>query len=272
MEKKFTTQPLSHREQQLYFTLESEGQSVFRIGDLKELGLPFSYEHLRVLVQRLETKGWLTSLGKGVYLRLPASAAVDGKVYLEDPFKVALKLFRGYLAFQSALKIHRLSEYEPFTVYVATRNKSETVALLKQYEVKAITFRSRYAGYETKDGLTVSTVAKTFFDCFFHPVHAGGYAEVLKALHACDSIDWPEFLKYMEKFASHNLCQKIGYLLSLMAKTDYDIPKTVINYLKSRVNVKTRLDAKRAGGKLVGEWQLYDNIGEQKLLSWWLHG
>lgn len=54
MEKKFTTQPLSHREQQLYFTLESEGQSVFRIGDLKELGLPFSYEHLRVLVQRLE--------------------------------------------------------------------------------------------------------------------------------------------------------------------------------------------------------------------------
>jgi predicted transcriptional regulator of viral defense system len=272
MKKKFTTRPLSHREQQLYLTLESEGQSVFRIRDLNQLGLPFSYGHLRVLVQRLETKGWLTSLGKGVYLRLPASAAVSGKVYLEDPFKVALKLFRGYLAFQSALKIHGLSEYEPFTVYVATRNKSLTVALLKQYEIKAITFRSRYVGYETKEGYVVSTVAKTFFDCFFHPGYAGGCAELLKALYACDSIDWQEFLRYVKKFASDNLCQKIGYLLSLMTKTDYDVPKTVMNYLKSRVNVKTHLDSKRPGGKLVQEWQLYDNIGEQKLLSWWLHG
>jgi len=272
MKKKFTTRPLSHREQQLYLTLESEGQSAFRISDLKQLDLPFSYEHLRVLVQRLEGKGWLTPLGKGVYLRLPASAAVGGKAYLEDPFKVALKLFRGYLAFQSALKIHGLSEYEPFTVYVATRNKSETIALLKQYEVKAITFRSRYTGYETKDDYVVSTVAKTFFDCFFHPNYAGGYAEVLKSLHSCESTDWQEFLKYVKEFASDNLCQKIGYLLSLLARADYDVPKTVMNYLKLRVNVKTRLDSKRPGGQLNQEWQLYDNIGEQRLLSWWLHG
>jgi len=272
MKKKFTTRPLSHREQQLYLTLESKGQSAFRISDLKQLDLPLSYEHLRVLVQRLEGKGWLTSLGKGVYLRLPASAAVNGKVYLEDPFKVALKLFRGYLAFQSALKIHGLSEYEPFTVYVATRNKSETVALLKQYEVRAITFRSRYTGFETKDGYVVSTVAKTFFDCFFHPNYAGGYAEVLKSLHSCTSIDWQEFLKYVKRFASDNLCQKIGYLLSVLAKAHYDVPKAVISYLKSRVNVKTRLDTKRAGGEFKQEWQLYDNIGEQKLLSWWFHG
>jgi predicted transcriptional regulator of viral defense system len=272
MKKKYSTAPLSHTEQQLYLTFESGGQNVFRLSELKNQNLPFSYDHLRVLVQRLEKKGWLTSLGKGAYLRLPASAALSGKVYLEDPFKVALKLFRGYLAFQSALKIHGLSEYEPFTIYVATRNKSETIALLEQYEIKAITFRRRYAGYETKDGYVVSTVAKTFFDCFFHPHYAGGYTEVLKSLHSCDSMDWDEFQKYVGKFASENLCQKIGYLLSLMAKADYRIPKGVMSYLKSRVNVKIRLDQKRTGGKLVQEWQLYDNIGEEKLLSWWLHG
>ncbi len=272
MKKKFTTRPLSHREQQLYLTLESEGQSVFKIGDLKELGLSFSYAHLRVLVQRLEAKGWLTPLGKGVYLRLPASAALGGKVYLEDPFTVALKLFRGYLAFHSALKIHGLSEYELFTVYVATRNKSQTIALLEQYEIKAVTFRQRYAGYETKDGYVVSTVAKTFFDCFFHPRYAGGYAEVLKSLQSCRTMDWHEFMKYMKKFASDNLCQKIGYLLSLLTKTDYDVPRAVMRSLKSRANVKTRLDPTRTGGTFIQEWQLYDNIGERKLLSWWLHG
>jgi len=272
MKKKFATVPLSHTEQQLYLRLESEGQNVFRVSDLRGQGLPFSYGHLRVLIQRLEKKGWLTSLGKGVHLRLPASAALSGKTYLEDPFKVALKLFRGYLAFQSALKIHGLSEYEPFTIYVATRNKSETIGLLKQYEVRAITFRKRYAGYEKKDGYVVSTVAKTFFDCFFHPHYAGGYTEVLKSLHSCDSIDWEEFRKHLEKFASDNLCQKIGYLLSLMAKADYKVPKAVTSYLRSRVNAKIRLDQKRKGGKLVQEWKLYDNIGEHKLLSWWLHG
>jgi len=272
MKKKSTTVPLSHTEQQLYLTLESEGQNVFRMSDLRSQDLPFSYGHLRVLVQRLEKKGWLTSLGKGVYLRLPASAALRGKIYLEDPFKVALKLFRGYLAFHSALKIHGLTEYEPFTIYVATRNKSETIALLAQYEIKAITFRRRYAGYEPKDAYVVSTVAKTFFDCFFHPHYAGGYTEVLKSLHSCDRMDWEEFLKYVEKFASNNLCQKIGYLLSLLTKTGYKVPKAVVSSLKSRAKARIRLDQKRTGGKLVQEWQLYDNIGERKLLSWWLHG
>ena len=266
MKKKFTAVPLSHAEQRLYLTLESEGQNVLRISDLRGQNLPFSYGHLRVLVRRLEKKGWLTSLGKGVYLRLPASAAFGGRVYLEDPFKVALKLFRGYLAFQSALKVHGFSEYEPFTIYVATRNKSETIDLLEQYEIKAITFRRRYAGYKTKDGYVVSTVAKTFFDCFFHPHYAGGYTEVLKSLHSCDSMNWEEFQKYVQRFASDNLCQKIGYLLSLMTKTDYRIPKAVMRYLKSRVNVKIRLDQKRTGGKFAQEWQLYDNIGAQKLL------
>ena len=272
MKKNLTTQPLSHREQQLYLTLESEGRNVFRVSDLKELKAPFSYEHIRVLVQRLKRKGWVTSLGKGVYLRLPASAALSGRVYLEDPFKAALKLFDGYLAFHSALKVHDLSEYEPFTVYVATRNKSETLTVLKQYEIKAITFRNRYTGYEKKDGYTVSTISKTFFDCFFHPQYAGGYPEILKSLHACDSMYWEEFLKYLRKFASDSLCQKIGYLLSLLIKTEYKVPKKVLNYLKSRVRVKTKLDPGRPEGKLVHEWQVYDNIGENRLLSWWLHG
>jgi predicted transcriptional regulator of viral defense system len=274
MQKKFTTQPLSHREQQLYLTLESGGVNVFKVADLKKLKLPFSYDHVRVLVQRLKGKGWLTPLGKGVYLRLPASAGLKGKVYLEDPFKVALTLFDGYLAFQSALKVHGLSEYEPFTVYVATKNKSETVEVLEQYEVKAITFRNRYTGYAKKNSYVVSTIAKTFFDCLFHPQYAGGYPEILKSLHACENMDWKEFLKYLRRFASDSLCQKIGYLLSLLSKTKHKVPAKVLNYLKSRTKVgaKTRLDPKRPAVNLVLEWQVYDNLGERKLLSWWLHG
>jgi predicted transcriptional regulator of viral defense system len=272
MALKFTTEPLSHLEQKIYLLLESEGKNVFTIQDLEKFKLPLKYGHLRVLLHRLEKKGWITSVRKGVYLRLPAEAAVEGRVYLEDPFAVALKVFDGYLAFQSALRVHGLSEYQPFTVFVATKSKSETLLLLGQYEIKVIKLGRRYAGFERKDGYQVSSLAKTFFDCFYHPQHAGGFSEILKALHACKGMDWNEFLSYFRKFASNSFCQKVGYLLTLLQETDYEIPDSVIGYLEERVRVKTRLNPEMSGGKLNKEWLVIDNMGKEELLSWWLHG
>ncbi|MEM2914448.1 MAG: type IV toxin-antitoxin system AbiEi family antitoxin domain-containing protein [Candidatus Bathyarchaeia archaeon] len=263
---------MSHLEQKIYLILESEGKSVFTVEELKKLNLPIKYGHLRVLLHRMEKKGWLTSVRKGVYLRLPAVAAVEGKAYLEDPFLVALKVFDGYLAFQSALKVHGLSEYQTFTVFVATRNKSDSLKFLKWYEIKAIKLGKRYVGYIKKNNYKVSSAAKTFFDCFYHPQYAGGYSEVLKSLHACREMDWGEFLSYFKKFASNSLCQKVGYLLTLLKETDYKVPNGVIKYLKERVCVKTRLDPNMPGGKLDKDWLVVDNFGKKELLSWWLHG
>jgi len=273
MQKKFTTSPLSHTEQQLYLTLEAEGLNVFTIDDALKLNQGFSPEYIHVLLQRLKEKGWITRAGRGIYLRLPASAAINGKVYLEDPFAVALKLFPGYLAFQSALKVHALSEYQSFTVFVATEQKSRTVKLVDQYEVKALALKKRFTGYEHKDDYTVSTVAKTFFDCFFHPQYAGGLSEVLKSLQSCEAMDWNEFLSHCKRFGSDSFCQKVGYLLSLMEKeTGLKVPSSVIRYLRSRTNTKTRLVPRLKGGQLVKEWLVVDNVGKDKLLSWWLHG
>jgi predicted transcriptional regulator of viral defense system len=272
MALKFTTKPLSHLEQKIYLLLESEGKSVFTVKELKRFHLPIKYGHLRVLLHRLKKKGWITSVRKGVYLRLPAVAAKEGKAYVEDPFSVALNIFDGYLAFHSALKVHGLSEYQPFTIFMATKSKSETLNLLKQYEIKAIKLGKRYTGFEKKDSYIVSSLAKTFFDCFFHPQYAGGYSEVLKSLHACEQIDWDEFVSYFKRFGSASLCQKLGYLLTLLKETGYKVPGKVIDYLKKQVRVKTRLDSKVSGGKLNKEWLIVDNISREELLSWWLHG
>jgi predicted transcriptional regulator of viral defense system len=165
-----------------------------------------------------------------------------------------------------------LSEYQPFTIFVATQSKSETLNLLKQYEIKAIKLGRRYTGFEKKDGYQVSSLAKTFFDCFYHPQYAGGYSEILKSLHVCEEMDWNNFLLYLKEFASASLCQKIGYLLSVLKETDYRVPEKVIDYLKEQVRVKTQLHPKISGGKLNREWLVIDNLGERELLSWWLHG
>ena len=272
MRLKLSTEPLSHEEQKLYLYLESIGKNAFKVSeiDIDKLGLKRSY--LYVLIDRLEKKRWITGIGKGVYLRLPASTVVEGKVYLEDPFEIALKLYDGYLAFQSALKIHGLSEYESFTIYVATKNKSETKPLLKHYEIKAVKFSKRFTGFEKKDGYTVSTKAKTFFDCFYHPQYAGGYPEILKSFHMAGQIDWREMEKYLNKFGSSSLCQKIGYLISLLEETEYELSKDFLEYLKGRIKNKTKLDFGQKGGTYDSEWMVLDNIGKKKLLSWWYHG
>lgn len=272
MPLKLSPKPLSHKEQRLYLYLESMDKNTFKVSelDLKKIGLAVSY--LYVLVNRLEKKGWVTGVGKGVYLRLPASTAMEGKVYLEDPMDVALKMFKGYIAFQSALKVHGLSEYEPFTIYVATKGKSETVPLLKHYEIKAVKLGRRYAGFEKTGKYTVSTVAKTFFDCFHHPQYSGGYAEILKSLHSAGKIDWKEMEKYLEKFGSSSMCQKIGYMLSLLKETEFEQPHDFIKYLRSRIKNKTKLDFSQSGGTYNKEWMIIDNIGKKNLLSWWYNG
>jgi predicted transcriptional regulator of viral defense system len=273
MKLKFTKEALSHTEQKVYLFLESVDKNVFSLGELKEMDLGISYGHLRVLLHNLERKGWIASVGKGVYLRLPASTIIEGRVYLEDPYLVAQKMFDGYLAFQSALRIHGLSEYEPFTVFIATKTRSETVTLLKEYEIRAVKLGQRYAGYERQGEYRVSSIAKTFYDCFWRSSLAGGMPEVLKSLYHCDKIDWQEFIKYLKKFASDSLCQRIGYQLSLLKReTSYEIPKDVINYLKSRISNKSRLDPTQGSGKLDKNWLIIDNVGKEKLLSWWYHG
>ena len=265
-------QPLSHAEQKVYLYLEAEGKQVFTVDELKQAGLGINSSNLWVIVHRLAKKRWLTRVKRGVYLRLPASAVLEGGVYLEDPFEAALKIFDGYLAFQSALRVHGLSEYEPFTVFVATKRLSRTVKLVEQYEVKAVKLGHRFLGFEEKNGYRVSTIAKTFFDCLMHPDLAGGYPEILKSLHKAGSLDWREFVSYYKRFGSSSLAQKTGYLLTLLRETGFRAPRFVMEYFERQVRVKTRLVWSTAGGKLYKEWLVTDNVGREKLLSWWLHG
>jgi len=44
--------------------------------------------------------------------------------FSENPHKVALSIFKGYIGFSSALRTYNLLEYEPTTIFIVTRNKS----------------------------------------------------------------------------------------------------------------------------------------------------
>jgi predicted transcriptional regulator of viral defense system len=179
----------------------------------------------------------------------------------------------GYIAFQNALNIYGFSEYFPFTIFVATRNISKTTPLLEDYEIKAIKIGRRFCGFEKYYRYKMSTKAKTFFDCFCHPEYAAGYPHVLKCLEMAEEIDWKEMEGYLDKFGTSSLCQKIGYMISLLCKeTEFKEPTDFLEYLKSRVKSKTKLRYALDGGEYNKDWKVIDNVGKRNLLAWWYNG
>ena len=215
----------------------------------------------------LSSKGYLHRLKKGVYLvqKKPSDIPV-----IKNAYKIALALFRGYIGFSSALRLYDLIDYEPFTIFVVTGNRSME-KIIGEYTLKYVAMGDKATGMTYYNGVYVSTTAKTFFDCFYKPQYGGGYSTITKALYDAD-IDWNEFLGYFG-LASNSLCQRTGYVLDLLGDATSVVPTDVLDYFKNRIKNNTRLlPSGSSKGKYIKEWMLLDNLGKENILSWWYHG
>ena len=215
----------------------------------------------------LSSKGYLHRLKKGAYLvqKKPSNIPV-----IKNAYKIALALFRGYIGFSSALRLYDLIDYEPFTIFVVTGNRSME-KIIGEYTLKYVAMGDKATGMTYYNGVYVSTTAKTFFDCFYKPQYGGGYSTITKALYDAD-IDWNEFLGYFG-LVSNSLCQRTGYVLDLLGDATSVVPTDVLDYFKNRIKNNTRLlPSGSSKGKYIKEWMLLDNLGKENILSWWYHG
>lgn len=215
----------------------------------------------------LASKGYLKRLKKGTYIvqDRPSDAPV-----ITNPYTVALSIYDGYIGFSSALRLYNLLDYEPFTIFVVTDKKSGEKKF-GEYIFKAVSLGKKALGMTYREGVYVSTVAKTFFDCFYKPQYAGGYSEITKAIYEA-KIDWPEFIQYFA-MGTDSFCQRTGYILDIMNKETGKVPQTSLDYLRHRIKANTRLvPTGPSKGKYSNEWKLIDNLGKDNILSWWYHG
>ena len=215
----------------------------------------------------LSSKGYLHRLKKGVYLiqETPSNIPV-----IKNAYKIALAMFKGYIGFSSALRLYDLIDYEPFTIFVVTGNRSME-KIIGEYTLKYVAMGDKATGMTYYNGVYVSTTAKTFFDCFYKPQYGGGYSTITKALYDAD-IDWNEFLGYFG-LASSSLCQRTGYVLDLLGDATSVVPNDVLDNFKNRIKNNTRLlPSGSSKGKYIKEWMLLDNLGKENILSWWYHG
>ena len=253
---------LSRTEQEIIRSLKSA--DIVAVEEIRGLFPGLSGNTVKKVLSSLVRKGYLYRLKRGLYL----VKEEPGKPLIKNPYKMALALFPGYIAFSSALRLYSLIEYEPFTMFVATPRKSGEKEI-GGYTIKAVALGEKAVGMIIRNGVYTSTLAKTFFDCFYKPGYCGGYSEITKALYEAERIDWDEFLSYFKRFASNSLCQRTGYVLELARNLDIEVPEEVIEYMRSRVKAWTKLvPTLPSRGISVREWKLIDNLGKEKILGW----
>ncbi|MEW6592918.1 MAG: hypothetical protein AB1305_04495 [Candidatus Hadarchaeota archaeon] len=265
MSKNIYTSP---QEQVVMNAARNTGRMTITNEQLYELCPTLSRQAVNRASSALLRKGYFHRLKKGLYLHQERPSDAPE---LDNPFRIALDVFPGYLAFSSALKLYGLLEYEPTTVFIATPRTSKELKI-GQLIFKAVAMGERATGEAWFERLWVSSLAKTFFDCFYKPSHAGGYSTLSKAMFEA-KFDWREFLLYFRRFASDSLCQRTAYVVGLLHGIGKEVPDFVLDYFSRRVKTRTRLvPSEKSAGKWIPTWQVMDNLGEKAILEWYYGG
>lgn len=155
---------------------------------------------LKTTLSRLARKGAIMGLKRGTYAALP----------LKDGFAAAQATFNGYLGFSTALYLHRIIPEQPFSITVVTRATS-AVKPFGHYEFRAVALKDKAVGFEQKGGYTVSTRAKTLFDCLYLPQYSIGHEKLLEAYAEAglSANEWREFDGYAKRFAGKRMAKEV---------------------------------------------------------------
>lgn len=220
-----TTTRLGPRERTLLTSLAAEGKRIFHFAD----ALPYwtSAHQTRKALSRLERKGWLRRLERGLYLLIPLEAGPQGN-WSEDPLVIANQLVPGGAgAYWSALHYWNMTEQVPRTVFVQTVTRRSTPyseILGVRYQFVTIK-QNRFFGIlsQTVDGMSFSITdrEKTIVDSMARPDLSGGIMLLAESLSSVSEVDWVKLDNYLERFGSGAVYKRLGYLIE---RLDVEIP------------------------------------------------
>ena len=172
--------------------VENSPNGVARLETLESLQLCDKFT-LKTTLSRLCKSHRIIRLKRGVYSSNP----------IRDMFIAAQCTYNGYIGFSSALYVHKLIAELSFTVTVVTTYKSAS-STIGAYEFRAIAMKEKAIGFETVGELTVSTRAKTLFDCLYLERYSIEKDKLIEAykLARLSSDELREFNSYVKRFVS----------------------------------------------------------------------
>ncbi|MFH1637299.1 MAG: hypothetical protein ABIB71_02635 [Candidatus Woesearchaeota archaeon] len=249
---------LAREEQKIWEYIQNK--EIVDNGLVKDIFPELSENKKNKILHSLFKKGYLQRARKDLYYN---------QKELRSFYHLALRIRGGYIGLGSALRHYNLIEYEDFTISVMTKSFRKKIELKgTQYTLQFIPLKELFTGFEKKEGIYISSIEKTLFDCFLKPGSVG-LTNLTKALYNA-KLDWHKFISFFKLADNNSLCQRAGYILGLMKKrTGLKVPSFVFEFLMKRVKNPVKLVTFAGKSVFNKKWMLQDNIGEENILSWW---
>ncbi len=171
-----------------------------------------------VALHRLERKGWLQRLDRGVYLLVPLEAGPE-RLWTESPLVITPYLIKpSAIAYWSALSYWQMTEQIPRITFVqSTKRKRPLEIQGMQFQFVTIKREHYFGVVERKindNKFDVTDREKTLIDCADRPDLSGGIVQLSQAIkNAHEQIDWARVDGYLERWGGGAVVKRLGYLV-----------------------------------------------------------
>lgn len=254
---------LSKQEYDLLSKFAIRNVKVISTKDIKKVSC-FSDGKIRVMLHRLQKKGWLERIKKGTYLIVPIEGR-DG--WAEHPFVVLPNLVKNYyVSYRSALAYYGFTEQIPFYIFSATTERKNSLNFQGYIYRFARMDERKFFGFEkTKISgveINVADKEKAVIDCIDKEEYAGSIIETFRAIKDnTKQFDFVKMINYAVKMKSKSLIRRLGYLLNLAGQDAKELENKTGKF--RHIYLSNVLPKRKV--KLNKKWKLILNIEENEL-------
>ncbi|MDD2695310.1 MAG: type IV toxin-antitoxin system AbiEi family antitoxin domain-containing protein [Anaerolineales bacterium] len=207
---------LSAGEYELLSRLAAKGKTIFSTSEAQELW--GGSTPIKTVLHRLEKKGWLQRVERGVYLLIPLEAGPE-RTWSESPLVIAPYLIQpAAVAYWSALHYWQMTEQIPrITIVQSTKRKLPVEVQGMRFQFVTVK-EARFFGVleRTLNGkkFYVTDREKTLVDCADRPDLGGGILQLAQALRTAQTeIEWSKLDAYLMRWEGGTVVKRLGYLV-----------------------------------------------------------
>lgn len=186
---------------------------------------------LKVMLTRLEKRGYIERIEKGKYMIIPFESE-KGKYTLHEFVIGSYLVEPSAISYWSALNYYGMTEQIPKTVFLQTsaRRKRSLInifgvnyRIVRIKEKKIFGLRKEWI---EETPINITDREKTIVDCLDKPRYSGGVIEIAKALKT-NSLDYQRLSEYALRIGNYAVVRRLGYLSDQMGlKLPLEPPKS----------------------------------------------
>jgi predicted transcriptional regulator of viral defense system len=250
--------------------LHDRSQSTFTLLDVKQI-LGLEPALASSLLNKAMRRGLVARLKGGVYMVVPAElgSTVD---YGGNPYLIARRLVgdaRCYLAYATAMEIHRMVTQPQFVIFAATtkrlRNRTVKGTEFRFVSIKPEHFFGTTRHWVTKqESVEISDAERTVIDGLHHPEYCGGITEVAKGLWMRrQDMKTTTLVEYALRLKVGAVIRRLGFLLDLYhigSEQDLNPLQKALTATYAALDPILPKD-----GKHLARWRLLLNISPEEL-------